>query len=48
MENSQTGIFDTLTGREAIKVEHIVTVPVSTILYILAGVVAAQALKKVF
>lgn len=42
------GLLDTLKGKESLKVEHIVTVPVATILYIVAGVTAAAALKKVF
>ncbi len=46
--DNESSVFDTLTGRESIKVEHIVTTPVSTILFIVAGVVAAQVLRKIF
>jgi hypothetical protein len=44
----ETNFLDTLTGKESIKVEHIVTTPISTIIYIIAGVALARVVSSLF
>ena len=44
----ETSFLDTLTGKESIKVEHIVTTPISTIIYIVAGVALARDVSSFF
>jgi hypothetical protein len=44
----ETNFLDTLTGKESIKVEHIVTTPISTIIYIVAGVALARVVSSLF
>ncbi|WP_282780349.1 hypothetical protein [Phaeodactylibacter xiamenensis] len=44
----ETSFLDTLTGKESIKVEHIVTTPISTIIYIVAGVALARVVSSFF